>query len=505
MRILIDTNVLIPLEPTRPEDVESGTTAAADLVRIAHSAGNAVVIHPNSLVDLQRDSDPDRRAVRDVLVRKYVKLESPPPLAAVDDVLGVVGVNTNDWVDHSLLAAVVGDAVDLLVTQDGGIHRKAARVRVADRVVTVEDAVALLRTLTDAAPAAPPAVESVPAHALDAHDSIFHSLREDYAEFDDWLTKTKRQGRDAWVILGPDDRYAGLCIIKQNDDDFRLGGKVLKLCTFKVAPEHQGNRYGELLLKTVFSYAHENGYDHLYVTVFDRHEGLITLLEEFGFYCLIGRQTQLGELVYAKDLTSTPASAASLPPLEFHVHFGPPAVKLGLGHVYVVPIEPRYHSILFPEGEAQTTLAVVSRPYGNALRKAYLCNAPIRRIERGDTVLFYRSHDVRSVTAVGVVDDVLVSRDADEIAAVVGQRTVYSYEDIRHLARREVVAILFRQDRLLRHPISLQELQANGAISRAPQSVTSVADAAIEWLAQTLGESCFSPLDHDSRTQSSVG
>jgi len=505
MRLLIDTNVLIPIEPTRPQDLEVGSALAADLVRLAHQAGGAVLIHPSSLVDLAQDTDSERRTTREVLVRKYVRLESAPSPTVVESVLGVVGARTNHWVDHCLLAAVVGEAVDLLVTEDGGIHRKAVRLGIEDRVVTVEDALGLLRTLTDSAPVAPPAVEYVVAHAMNASDPIFDSLREDYVGFDNWLKKVKRQGRDGWVVTGPDGRYAGICIIKQKDDSFKLGGKVLKICTFKVSTEHQGNRYGELLLKTLFAYAHDNAYDHLYVTVFDRHEVLIALLEEFGFYCLLGRNTEVGELVFAKDLTYEPSDACSYEPLQFHIRFGPPALRLVAGRVFAVPIEPRYHAILFPEGEAQGQLAVVPRPYGNALRKAYLCNSPIRRLRPGDTLLFYRSRDRCSVTAVGVVEEVLVSRNPNEIVAMVGQRTVYSYEQIHQLTRADVLAILFRQDRLLEHPISIQELKSHAVVRAAPQSIVGVAEKSIEWIAHRLGEPYLYPSVRGSRTRSSAG
>jgi len=108
MRLLIDTNVLIPLEPTQHDDVEPGSRAAASLIRIAHQAGHTVLIHPSSLVDLQRDSNPGRLAMREILVTKYVRLDAAPPLAIVDPVLGPVAVGSNNWVDHLLLAAVKG-------------------------------------------------------------------------------------------------------------------------------------------------------------------------------------------------------------------------------------------------------------------------------------------------------------------------------------------------------------------------------------------------------------
>jgi len=341
-------------------------------------------------------------------------------------------------------------------------------------------------------------------HAVASDDPIFESLRYDYVGFDEWFTRCKRQGREGWVAEGPDHRYAAICIIKPNDDDYGLGGKVLKLCTFKVAAEHQGNRYGELLLKALFVYCHENTYDHVYVTVFERHQELIALFEEFGFRCLEDRTSGLGELVYAKDLTYCATEMGALDALAFHVRFGPPALRLRPDHTYVVPITPRYHSILFPDAEVQAQFPMVVRPYGNALRKAYLCNAPIRRLAAGDTLLFYRSQDLRAVTSVGVVEETLVSGDVDEIVAMVGQRTVYTYEEIRDLARGQVLTIMFRQDRLLLPPISEGELATNGAIRRAPQSIAAVSSGAIAWLGRRLGEPSFSPSGLASRTQSST-
>ena len=44
----------------------------------------------------------------------------------------------NDEVDSSMLAEVAGDRVDILITEDRGIHRKAARLGLAGRVFTID-------------------------------------------------------------------------------------------------------------------------------------------------------------------------------------------------------------------------------------------------------------------------------------------------------------------------------------------------------------------------------
>jgi hypothetical protein len=46
VKFLIDTNVLIPLEPTAPEQVEAMTEPALGLLRSIEEAGYQLFIHP---------------------------------------------------------------------------------------------------------------------------------------------------------------------------------------------------------------------------------------------------------------------------------------------------------------------------------------------------------------------------------------------------------------------------------------------------------------------------
>jgi hypothetical protein len=76
-----------------------------------------------------------------------------------------------------------------------------------------------------------------------------------------------------------------------------------------------------------------------------------------------------------------------------------------------------------------------------------------------------------------------VSSDANQVAAFVGQRTVYSLDQIQAMCRAgEVVALLFRQDRLLDPSISFAEMQAQGIAHGAPRSIQRVPEEVIEWL-----------------------
>jgi len=142
--------------------------------------------------------------------------------------------------------------------------------------------------------------------------------------------------------------------------------------------------------------------------------------------------------------------------------------------------------MLFPEIEGQKMLGLAIRPCGNSIKKAYLSHAQTKQLCEGCIVLFYRSADAHAVTAVGIVEDTLRSRNADEIARYVGQRTVYTFDDIEKLCEKDVLAIRFRLVKLLGDPISLNELKQNKVIKAAPQSITQLKEQGIEWLRQII-------------------
>ena len=271
----------------------------------------------------------------------------------------------------------------------------------------------------------------------------------------------------------------------EDPGEFDLGRNVLKLCTFKVAVEAEGARRGELVLRSVIQYGREKRATRIYVTAFERHAGLLRLLRDFGFTSL-DQRSDLGEMVLVKDLVP-PALPGSLSPLDYNRLYGPGAVLVD--RAFVVPIQPRWHDILFPEARAQGRI-LSEEPSGNAMLKAYLCNASTRRLAEGDLLVFYRSEDQRAATVVGVVESTLVSREPDEIRRFVSTRTVYTDRVVVDLCGRgEVLAIRFRQDRALTSPWPLSELILEGVANAAPQSIQQVRDeGGIQWLRSQLSD-----------------
>lgn len=489
MRYLIDTNIFIAAEPVQPLDLERGTPAVAELMRLFEQGGHRIFVHPASREDIQRDSDQHRRHAREILFGKYVLLEpAPPSTPQLLAIIGETASGTRDSVDHALIAALDADAVDCLITEDRGLRQKAVKAGFATRVSTVAEGIASLRSLFETTPLPPPAVTEGPAYLLNEQDPIFQSLRTDYQpDFNDWLQKCKREHRKTWFVQASDGRYAGLCIVKpEQPAAFGISGKALKLCTLKTSDDHRGFRFGELLLKSVFGYAFANNFNSLYLTAFPKYENLIALLEDFGFF--IRQRNDQGELVLVKDLAFDAKAYDSLSAIDFNIRYGPYHLKLSGVAGFIVPIQPTYHYLLFPDAEMQLTLSPGQHPFGNSIRKAYLCLSPTRKIEPGSPLLFYRSQDQQAVHCVGVAEDTIVSNNPEEIARFVSKRTVYRFSEIQEMCKQQVLCILFRHARTLERPIPFAEMIKHGLIKSAPQAITQLSPEALAWIRARINE-----------------
>jgi hypothetical protein len=278
---------------------------------------------------------------------------------------------------------------------------------------------------------------------------------------------------------------AAFAILKDSESEppGPLSGRVLKICSLKVADESLGLRLGELLLKAILDHARSLKADWLFLSVFRHHEQLIELLEDFGFR---GHETPtpLGELVFSKPLDPNLEPVQPAGALEQHVRYGPPHLPMGVPW-YLVPIEPRYSRVLFPDCQSQATLLPGRYPFGNALRKAYLSRSPLREMQPGSILVFYGSRVQKAAFALGVVEETFRSTAPDEIARRVARRSVYSFEEITRLCSgRAVLSILFRYAERLVKTLPYEELLRSGVLQGPPQSIQTVPSEGIEWLLQ---------------------
>ena len=471
MRILLDTNIFIPLE----DSSIPLSKQIAELNRIV-SGKHELLIHPDTKRDINRDKDQKRKQKFIERIKKYNPLNTPPFLDKETEIkLFGKPKKDNDSVDHQILYALHKNSVHWLITEDQGIHKKAKLLGDNERVLTVNQAIDILNQQNPEDSKLFPRIQKVPCHSIDLSNVFFTSLRDGYPEFDDWFDKRcARNARDAWICKEDAEIHA-ICIYKTetdpivNKEDSALRGKVLKLCTFKVAKT--GNKIGELLLKQAFSFAIEYQLDYMYLTVdTEKHAMLETLLIDYGFY-RNGIDPNNRDTVLVKHFPKTPPEADE-EPLEYAIKYYP-CINGLKSDFYIVPIQPQYHRVLFPEIECQPDLFCTNNESaGNSIKQAYLCKTPTKSIKPGDILFFYRTGDEKAITTYGIVDQFHIESDPEKIMQWVSKRTVFNYKEIKELATSEVKVILFRFIGHLEEKITFSKLKQTEIVNGSIQSIT---------------------------------
>ena len=473
MKILFDTNILI-----RITDVRTALPPEyADVLRLASQLHHEICYHPAQLDDFERDSDVIRRGINISRIEQYHRLDSPPlPTAADIREFGWLEHSANDAVDNQLLFAVFQGVASILVTEDKQIHRKALRAGIPDLVCTIADAYRLLSNAqqrreyvsTDYVQ-----IQDLPVKVVDIRNPILVSLRLAYNGFDAWYRKCVEQERHCWVVYGVNKEIKGLCIYNEeinpdiSGEGKLLAGKILKLCTFKIAG--RGIKLGERLLDNAFHYAANNKYDAMYMQVHcGKHQELIDLITSFGFHAqahyngdsisYVKDMTPGRELHASRDANANFAYAQD----HFPYFFGGECVRK-----FLVPIKSTYHNLLFPETHSQDMLFTMHgdtfSSETNAIKKAYICNSKITLMRPGDLLFFYHSEKYHEVECVGIVENATRVYDADVVLKMIARRTVYRDDTVRQIVGRGgALVILFRLAHYFNNPIGVSELEHAG-------------------------------------------
>jgi hypothetical protein len=344
--------------------------------------------------------------------------------------------SANDRIDTSILAEVAADRVDVLISEDRGVHRKASALGLSNRVFTIDE---FLEKATAENPAlADYKVLSVRKRLfgeVDLADPFFDSFRVDY-DFDRWFRR--KADEEAYVCVDDSTgRLLAFLYIKTETEDEPYAdiepsfsrARRLKIGTFKVVTN--GVKLGERFLKIVFDNAFYRKVTEIYVTLYKRtseHERLALLLEEWGFEHKGFKQSTAGpEYVYVRDFR--PAVDLDQPQSTF------PYLS-GSASKFLVPIYPEYHTELLPDsilhGEDPARY-VDNVPSRNAITKAYISRSWERGLKRGDVLVFYRTamggpaYYTAVATTLGIVLDVTenIPTLADFIE-ICRKRTVFS-------------------------------------------------------------------------------
>lgn len=242
---------------------------------------------------------------------------------------------------------------------------------------------------------------------IDITDSFFDTLKSSYAEFSDWFAR--KANEVAYTVYDGTGHLQGFLYIKGENGPIRdvtppiNASRVLKVGTFKINAHR--TKLGERFVKKIFDYAIEWKVSHIYVTVFEEHIGLISLLQNYGFKRYGVKNTTNGaELVFLKDFNT----------LTGNIVFDYPIINAS-SNKWVLSVKPEYHTNLFPDSILRTedSKIISDISHTNSIHKVYIGRAlDMPQIRVGDTLIIYRPgengpkwfHSV--VTSLCVVEDI---------------------------------------------------------------------------------------------------
>ncbi len=470
MRVLLDTNILIHREASTVVRRDIGNVFFW-LDKLRHDK----IAHPISIVEIAKHRDEKVRNTFHAKLQSYNILKTTAPLSTEAQAFAATDESENDRNDTIIINEVFTNRVDLLISEDRGMHTKAGILGIADRVFTIE---AFLEKVSAENPALVDyrvlAVKKTAFGSVDITSGFFDSFRADYggSAFDRWFAR--KSDETAYVCYEAENLVAFLYLkVEGPEENYHDITPVfppkrrLKIGTFKV--EMNGYKLGERFLKIVFDNALRLRADEVYVTIFHHNaeqDRLIRLLQGFGFNEVGIKTGRYGiELILARNMA--PAFDATAPALTF------PYFSLD-SQCYIVPIWENYHTELIPDSilsNESPTNFIEQFPHRNAIRKVYISRSINRNLHRGDTIVFYRTGGYyRGVaTTVAVVEDLHTKiRDATQFVSLCRKRSVFTNEelirwwDFKSHNRPFIVEFLYAHS-LPKRP-NMKELIDNGVI-----------------------------------------
>ncbi len=170
MRVLLDTNILIHREASTVVRRDIGNVFFW-LDKLRHDK----CAHPVSITEISKHKDEKVRATFQAKLQSYHVLKTSAPVSK----------------EASQFAAT-DTRVDLLITEDRGVHTKAAVLGIADRVFTID---AFLEKVSAENPDLVEykvlAVKKTVFGSIDVKHDFFDSFRQDYGgdAFDRWFAR----------------------------------------------------------------------------------------------------------------------------------------------------------------------------------------------------------------------------------------------------------------------------------------------------------------------------
>lgn len=478
MRILIDTNILVELEDNRVI-----TETFSKFYRIAITNDCEILYHPKAIpIDVSRDKNSERKKIIISKLNKYQKLQdfAKPTLEFTSN---FKNFKINDEIDNKQLFQLKKGFVDVFVTQDKGIHKNANKINLDKKVLTIDQVLKLLEEqFTFKIPSHPILQEhSIREIESKFKSSFFDSLREDYGEieFNKWLEKCVSNNRKCYSLIVEDNLQAILIYNIEDIQDHKLPDiyeKALKICTLKVNDTAFGIKLGELFLNKMFELCINSKIKYLYLTVYEKQEHLIRLLEKFGFYQNIFKNSQgLTEIQMIKCLDKDKINI-----LKNEISSHPFYLNNSEVKKYVIPIQPEFYGTLFKDGQLRPPTLFDKAPdslneiQGNTIIKAYISNSKNKRPQKGDLLFFYSSRVNKVIEPFGVLESLQIIKNFDELWGIVNKKTVFSDTQLKEWLEEkgQLHVITFRLVAYLKKNIGLQKIKEIDSFKNKLQTIT---------------------------------
>lgn len=282
-------------------------------------------------------------------------------------------------------------------------------------------------------------------------DDFFDSLKNDYPGFEGWFNKKAKSGESAYIF--EEDGIQGFLYLKEEDEeDNAITPKLekkrrLKVGTFKI--NAHGTKLGERFVKIIIDELFRNKYEEAYVTIFEKHPELISLLERYGFEYYGKKKTEgltEEENVYFKYSNS----------FKNNILLDYPRINVGDNNKFMLSIWPAFHTRMFPDSKLKTEKnhVVEDVSVSNSIEKIYLSAANISNYKEGDIVVIYRtaengkSAEYSSVaTSVCVVEEIKHINEFDnynDFHQYCCKHSVFTDEELRTFWRNKKYPYLIK-------------------------------------------------------------
>jgi len=474
MKALLDINIIIHREASKIINQDIGI-----LYRWLERAKYTKCVHSLSLAAIEKYQNRSTAESFQIKLDSYERIEIPSPLQAeVKAVSDKTDVNQNDKNDTLLLNEVFVGRVDILVTEDKQIHKKAAKLGIEDKVFTIDSF--LEKTFAEHPELVNYKVLNVQKlkfGRINLADDFFDSFKEDYVDFDKWFIK--KFDEEAYITVNSNN---GLLLsflylkVEEKGENYTditptfAAKKRLKIGTFKVI--NNGFRLGERFMKIIFDNALKNKVDEIYVTVFDKRneqKRLIDLLKQWGFV-LWGKKND--ELVYVRDFSKKTDKTN----LKQYYPFIPRDTNY-----YIVPIYPDYHTELLPDSILNTESPaefIEDFPHRNGINKVYVSRAMTPHPTKGDILIFYRTGGYYKsvISTIGIIQEIKYDfGDEDDFVLYCRRSSVFPEKQLREMWRYSSVkpfVIRFLYIYSFPHRINMKELidfQILSGVNDAPR------------------------------------